>query len=166
MLQPGSICFRAFFYDWAVRRTNRLCNVRTEHSTLRIGCATYERSVPFCGSAVQRTDGAFHFADRLCNVRTEHSILRVGCAVYERSIPFYGSAVQHTGRQCKVRTSHSALRMRDQHIFLILRMKSRIFIIAYNSGCLVLFIGGNYKRENIWLNILRYSKSFQSSLRG
>src|SRR5690554_2518567 len=55
-------------YEPIVQRTNgafhfadRLCNVRTERSILRIGCAAYGRGIPFCRSAVQRTDGAFHF---------------------------------------------------------------------------------------------------------
>src|SRR5690554_2320407 len=88
-----------------------LCGVRTD-------CATYERSIPFCRSAVQRTNGAFHFADRLCNVRTERSILRIGCAAYGRGIPFCRSAVQRTdgafhftGGLCSVRTEHSLLRI-------------------------------------------------------
>src|SRR5690554_3541420 len=73
-----------------------LCDVRTDHPILRIGCATYERSIPFYGWAEQRTNGAFHFADRLCNIRTERSILRMGCAAYGRGIPFCRSAVQRT----------------------------------------------------------------------
>ena len=145
MLQPGSICFRAFF-------TIVLCDVRTDHPILRIGCATYERSIPFYGWAEQRTNGAFHFADRLSSVRTEHSLLRIGCATY-------GPTVQSTNEQFCFTNA------RPRYLFAV-RMKSRIFIIAYNSGCLVMFIGGNYKRKNIWLNILLYSKSFQSSLCG
>src|SRR5690554_6435248 len=90
MLQPGSICFRAFF--------------------LRLCCATYEPTIPFCGSAVQHTNGAFHFTDGLSSVRTEHSTLQIGCAAYERSVPLCGSAEQRTNgafpftdRLCNIR---------------------------------------------------------------